>query len=340
MVTSPATADRPMSFLDGVHQTYRKAVSIVLTTLLVLGWLPAIAQSINVGYESATYHGRKFGIGINLKVQIGLRNYDSTAPQWMQLPEDGHARSPFPEQPWVHITLQRRVFGRSTTTDTLLDPRNGSAIQRIVQRKDGNRFRYKATQYGPSGVRVLRTTSATDPIEVDWQQASSTYQSYPSGFTDGLAVSDASVLFYLLNRTDLRNPGDSLQIPILGNERLILLELTVVELTTSKTNYIERVATVQAPADETATETIDPTTERKVKERRPAILINVDAKQLDSDSQATDVVVLGMEGDLKILLDAVHRMPLRISGRTPRFGKVHLRLKKVDLKVLATQESG
>lgn len=340
MVTSPATADRPMSFPDGVHQTYRKAASIVLTTLLVLGWLPALAQSINVGYESATYHGRKFGIGINLKVQIGLINYASTAPQWMQLPEDGQAqtRSPFPEQPWIHITLQRRLFGRSTTTDTLLDPRNGSAIQRIVQRKDGNRFRYKATQYGPSGVRVLRTTSAKDPIEVDWQQASSTYQSYPSSFADGLAVSDASVLFYLLSRTDLRNPGDSLQIPILGNERLILLELTVVELTTSKTNYIERVATVQARAVETATETTDPTTERKVKERRPAILINVDAKQLDSDAQATDVLVLGMEGDLEILLDAAYRMPLRISGRTPKFGKVHLRLKKVDLKVPAIQD--
>ena len=40
--------------------------------------------------------------------------------------------------------------------------------------------------------------------------------------------------------------------------------------------------------------------------------------------------ILGMQGDLEILLDAFHRVPLRISGRAAKVGKVKLLLKKLE----------
>ncbi|MCZ6871439.1 MAG: DUF3108 domain-containing protein [Gammaproteobacteria bacterium] len=280
-------------------------------------WHAAHAQPADLGYQSATYHGRKFGIGIHYDVQIRSQAYDAAGLRWMQLPVDDVAqtRTQAADQPWIHLVLNHRVLGVSATTDTLLDPANGLVIQRIVRRKRGGQVRYKATQYGSVGTRTLRTTNALKPADIEWTEARSSYQPYPPWFGEGTTVSDASALFYLLSGDALQHPGDQLQIPIFSNEHLTLLEFKVTKLTTLKVNYVERSAIA----------------ERRIKERRPALLITVGARHLDSDSQEKDLQVLGMQGDLQIFLDTALRVPLRISGRVPKIGKLKLRLKRVDL---------
>ena len=204
----------------------------------------------------------------------------------------------------------------SATTDTLLQPGNGLAIQRIVRSRRDEQLRYKATQYGTNGIRILRIRDEPETANIDWLQATTTYLPYPAWFGDGVAVSDPSALFYMLSRDDLQHPGDTLQMPVFSNDHLVLLELKVKELRRWKSRYIER----------------SEAGEREVRERRPAILIKVDARHLDPDSREEDMEILGMQGDLEILLDASHRVPLRISGRAAKVGKVRLVLRKLELE--------
>ena len=191
-------------------------VAIVWAALLTLAWHSACAQPVGPGFESATYHGRKFGIGIDYDVQIRWQDYDAAVLQWMHLPQDDIAqtRTQSADQPWIHVALSHRVLGMSATTDTLLQPGNGLAIQRIVRSRRDEQLRYKATQYGTNGIRILRIRDEPETANIDWLQATTTYLPYPAWFGDGVAVSDPSALFYMLSRDDLQHPGDTLQMPV------------------------------------------------------------------------------------------------------------------------------
>ena len=266
----------------------------------------------------AVYQGSKFGIDIDYEVRIQYESSDAPALQWMQLPNDelSGARSIESVSRWAHVVVKRRILGAVTVSDALVDPARGRTIQRIVQRPGDRYVSYKATQFGSTGIRLLRLRKDNAERSVDWMQAKPSRLAYPDWLGNEPGVSDPNSLFYLLGSEPLQHPGAVLQLPLFSNNQLLLVTLHARDLTNAEAALIESAGG----------------TERAINGRREALLVSIEAKYLDPGSAAEDMTVLGMRGRIEMLMDREWGVPLQISGRVPKFGTVQLHLERVEFK--------
>lgn len=57
--------------------------------------------------------------------------------------------------------------------------------------------------------------------------------------------------------------------------------------------------------------------------------VRIDASHLGPESDPDDLALLGMQGDLEVLVDSHWRVPLVLSGRAPGVGRVSLKLQRL-----------
>lgn len=280
-----------------------------------------------VGEESvhAQYYGSKLGISINYLLHINHQDAAAPVPQWMQLPQDRQTptRTLAPGQPWVHIMLQHSLLGSTTITNSILEPQHGLAVQRIVARPRDTYTRYKATQFASNGIRELRLRHSPPSALINWTRARLRHHPYPQGFEGGAGVSDTSALFYLLGSSDLQQPGGRIQTTLFSNGELMMVELRAGKVVSVNTRYI------QVTGD----------SQQQITGPRDALRVYIQAQALAADSSKSDLTVLGIQGDLHMLIDREHHIPLRITGRVPWLGQAELQLQRLDLLTHGSQNT-
>ncbi len=294
-------------------KTTGRTISLTIAVLL-----PCVTgQAAEPPDRRAIYQATKFGISVNYDLQIRRQAYDAPALAWMQLPPDAQAetRTHTRGAPWIHITLQHRVLGSLTATDVLLEPAQARALQRIVRRQRADYVSYKVTQLGDAGVRRLRLRDSGARADIDWRRAKSSVLPYPKEFETGHRVSDATGIFVLLGRDALQQPGQRLQLPVYSNDHLLGVELSAENFTSVMSKVIE----------------MSGDGEREIFEKREALRVRIHVTPIDAITREEDMVLLGMQGGLTMLVDREWRTPLQISGRLPDIGDLDLRLTRIEL---------
>ena len=264
----------------------------------------------------AIYQARKFGIGAEYEVHIRHHQPHQSDLGWMALPDAlvKPSRAFVGNTPWVHIRLEHRILGAVTVTDSLLRPATGQGIQRIVRRQRRDHTNFKASHFGNGGIHVLRLRDDAALTELDWSEASNSYEAYPAWFTEYARLTDVSALFFLLGSDALQIPGGQLEMPVITDGRLMQLEMRAHEFAAVSAKYVD----------------YSTGTTQRARESRAAVLVSVRARHLDPGANDDGMTILGMTGDLQLLVDLEWRMPLRISGRAARLGQIELHLRGIE----------
>jgi hypothetical protein len=268
-------------------------------------------------YESAAFQARKFGIKMSYDVALAVIERSSAHTLGLS-PPDGVAGQQVVGDGLVEAQLTSRVLGRDSTTHTLLWPATGAAVQRVVRRDRITKTSVKATQFARDGVRTLRTRTDSGSVgEIDWGSVRSSLRSYPPSVPQGRGLSDPTGLFFWLSGDQLEALGDSFRVPVFTDDQFVLMVMTVVESTSVDARFTERSGS----------------SETLVEENRPALRVEITAQRLvpEKGDEAPNIDVLGLRGAITVLVDQAHRVPLRISGRAGRLGRVHFVLRKVVL---------
>ena len=259
----------------------RFLISLVMAVGLVTAALPARAnQAENL---RVFYHATKFGIGVDYEIRIRRRSPEPADLGWMVLPQQQAQPTSdnTVDNTWVHVQLKRGFLGRSTMTDSLLLPATGAVIQRIVRRQRRDHTKYKASQFGAEGVRILRLRDDAPLSALDWTQARVSFDAHPDGFEDHAWVTDVSAIFFLLGREVLHQPGGLLEMPVFTDSRLMQLRLQAQRTTRVRSNYVEYSAD----------------TKHRRKEMRDALLVAVGARVAGCRQAPADPVLREVRED-------------------------------------------
>jgi hypothetical protein len=288
----------------------------LLAAIVVLGVYasPVAGETPPLEFSEAVFKARK--LTVSLESQLFLARREAADIPWIATtPLQPGVRFQQPESaPALMIQVSNSVLGTRSRTTTWIEPESGTALQRTVGRSSSKGSRYKGTRFAEEGVEELRSNRGEGEA-ADWTSATRAFRSYPEWMGDDVTVSDPTALFYLLTDPDLQAPGDALQFPVMSRGNLVLIEVTVDKSTRISADFL------QTQNGEAV----------RVKGKRQALLVKVDARHLGPDSSEEDMELLGMKGDLEFYIDSELRVPLRLAGRVPKAGKVTLQLKAVTI---------
>lgn len=214
------------------------------------------------------------------------------------------------------LTLRSKVLGKTSNVRLWLDPSDARSYQRD-ELSAGSRPRFRA--YRPMGEGVQRTTLRPAAGEKDrpygeWSEREERFIAFPADAPE-MIVSEALALFVVVSTASLNAPGDVVTLPIFLKDRVVEVQLEVVEKLELKVRFD------QTLAGET----------QRVEGTRPALGISVSAVLQEADEGA-EIELLGLEGDIVMTVDAETRVPLQISGRIPIAGLVNVKLTRVVLE--------
>jgi len=302
----------------------RKALAtVVLVAILAAGAglatharPPAAFDPSRVIWSALEYRASKLGFSTTSKVSIDALPSGQAVLDFIDAGEFT-GLAPRGEELWW-IRVDSSLLGRDTATSLWFDPVRAEAYQ-AVQQTTGKRHRYRAYRFAEEGVfSLLRKPKDGEESQVPGHWSDSKTQAFPHPQWAGtdLLVASPSALFYILSVADLSRPGNHIELPVFSRTDVNLMKIKVVKTERVKVDY-----TLSGGGQG----------ERRVRDRVEALCLTLSARPFDERSKS-DFQLMGLEGDVEILLDPRHRVPLEIEGRVPRAGKVTIRLQGLTLK--------
>jgi len=305
--------------------------SIVLTlAALAAGWLVAPAPAADarlsperVSWRELSFYGSKFGI--SLRADLTLEPISAARAEQELLPSKRGAGIGPPEEGALVVALGSEVLSRRSDIRLLVDPATGAALQR-VQTESGRKQRIKSLRYGERGISTVRTRPADGEKDLPserWTDVREGGEDYPEIAAGGLRVSDPTALFYVIAASDIERPGDSVEVPIFSDDRILMVEARALDLRRVEVDY----------------ERGDGSTSRGVNGPATALRLSLDARVAGDAAGDASFELAGLRGDVEMLLDPVTRTPLQLSGKVPYAGSVAIRLRRVVERPEASPET-
>ncbi|MEM8931592.1 MAG: hypothetical protein AAGE94_10470, partial [Acidobacteriota bacterium] len=209
------------------------------------------------------------------------------------------------------LVLESEALGRRSVTRLDFDPISAtpSVEERLKIKGDAE---LRSFHYGPAAAVRVRyhaepKAHAGRPL-ADWREKSRQEQPYGDPNQPPEVTAPASLL-YVLSASALTATGDRLTIPVFTKGRLVSAVAEVVGVADAGAVSLDGGA---AP---------DTTW--------PALRIRVGGRSADGGE--VDLDLFGLDGDLEILLDRRHRLPLSIRGKMSVVGEVDVRLLSATL---------
>lgn len=305
--------------------------SIVLNlAALAAGWLVAPAPAADarlsperVSWRELSFYGSKFGI--SLRADLTLEPISAARAEQELLPSRRGAGIGPPEEGALVVALGSEVLSRRSDIRLLVDPATGAALQR-VQTESGRKQRIKSLRYGERGISTVRTRPADGEKDLPserWTDVREGGEDYPEISAGGLRVSDPTALFYVIAASDIERPGDSVEVPIFSDDRILMVEARALDLRRVEVDY----------------ERGDGSTSRDVNGPATALRLSLDARVVGDAAGDASFELAGLRGDVEMLLDPVTRTPLQLSGKVPYAGSVAIRLRRVVERPEASPEA-
>lgn len=266
-----------------------------------------------VPWQEISFYGSKFGI--SLRADLTLEPISAAEAASELLPSRRGAGIGAPADGALVVTLGSEVLNRHSDIRLLVDPSTGAALQR-VQTESGRKQRIKSLRYGERGISTVRTRPAEGEKNLPaerWTDVREEGEDYPALPAGGLRVSDPTALFYVIAASGIERPGDSVEVPIFSDDRLLLVEAKALDLRRVEVDY----------------ERGDGSTWQRVEGPATALRLSLDARVVGAEGGDASFELAGLRGDVEMLLDPLTRTPLQLSGKVPYAGTVTIRVRRV-----------
>ncbi|MEM8998590.1 MAG: hypothetical protein AAGF23_27650 [Acidobacteriota bacterium] len=212
------------------------------------------------------------------------------------------------------MQLGSEVLGRRSETRLWIDASTGRSIreERLKLHRDAA---LRAYVYGADHALKIRyrerpLKEGRGPLE-SWVEKSRERQPFGAA-GDPLPddVTTPSALLYLLAASPLGATGDLFEAPIFADEQLVTARAEVVELV-SFSGEIQRLGGAGI--------------------HRPGQTLRIRLTGRDPAGAAVDLGLLGLEGDLEVLIERDTRLPLAIRGAMPVVGTLDVKLRAAKI---------
>jgi len=204
-------------------------------------------------------------------------------------------------------------------TKVWFTPQEATALQRIRVRLGKKKWQkvYRWTDNGVYRLRKKPNGSDEENLPMErWTNKEESFYPYDLEKSRCLYVSEPSVLLFFVSAASLSLGDEPSTLCIFNKKQLHRVQIQVEKLQRLKVNYIEKL-----PQSET------------LKDGEIDVLkISFKPHSLFADeAKAEPFSFLGLKGDFDIFVDKVSRIPVQVSGRIPKFGRVDIKLEKAQI---------
>lgn len=300
-----------------------KILPLLLLSLLVAGSSPAESvepkpvqprPAFNVDevqWKELHFVARKLFLVARSEIQLTRHRISKVSSEWVASPQGR------PEAPQGRRVLQVRIgssfAGRDTVAATFFDPNDGTAIHRYKERF-GRKAYLKKARFTQEGIFHFRQAPANENEAAGeskrWTKIEERFVDYAAKPPCRNAISEPSVLFYMVSSTPLDGP---MEVCLESDSQPMK-----VRISPEGVREIDVDFKVQDDIDES---------ERsgKISAHRLAIA-PVAAGNED------DLEILGLEGAVVLYVEKGTGIPVRVDGRIGGAGNVSVKLEKVKLR--------
>lgn len=210
-------------------------------------------------------------------------------------------------------------FGLKSVTTLWADPVSGGTLQR-TQLDQGSRQRqrtYRFTDVGAYHYTRWPATSREESLGPEqWTKRTEGMRPYSEG-AEGKPVTEATVLLWMVGAADLSKTGDRLEAFTFSRKRVNRVVVDVTGTRAVNVDFTEK----------------DATGEHRRRGQLNALWLRVHGSPLTPASDDDeDFELLGLHGDLELLLDPKTRAPLELRGRVKIVGQVTVHLRRLVLR--------
>ena len=316
-----------------------KSIIIILSAALILAHFSgALAENLdnnrrlsaktikfhgNVPWKELSFQGGKgftrIAAALRLRSSKGFRPFD------LKEVFSGFMRYPLAGE-------DIKVLSVETTFSTLIPPqaeytrhvwfnrKTGGALQRLRWKKGAHSW-LKAYKWGDSGVSRLKLRPS-GPSEVtekpgSWTGKHRSFYPYPPGVKDCSTITEPTLLFYLLSDIDTEKSRFPLDLCVFGKKRLHRITIRLMRLKPLKISF----------------EAYGLQGERRIEKTiKPLVFFITSSPAAEEKTDDETFSLLGLKEDIYIFLDPKTRLPVRVIGKTNRFGDIVLALTGAWLK--------
>jgi hypothetical protein len=267
-----------------------------------------------VRWSALRYEAHKLFLTGRSEVRFADQPTRRLAPELIPTPESAPLGSGAPRTGLLE--LESRFIGRHSLYRIWFDPETAASLQRRRVRTEKSSYE-KTYRYTRDGVFSRRLSPAdreerSDP-EAPWSDLDETFYPHPKAAGECRAVTEPSLIFYLLATADLSRP---LTICTFSNKVVHRVLLRPDGVERLAVDYLERseAGAVRRNGD--------------VETRK----VVVEARPLDPEEGQGDFEFLGLEGDVMLYLDPRLGAPVRVTGRLPGLGRIDVELVEAELR--------
>ena len=194
----------------------------------------------------------------------------------------------------------------------------GIALQRIRSRR-GDDIWQNTYRFAQSGVyRIRKKPGRADEQQLEpahWTRIKESFFPYQPAGPESKIVMEPTGLLYLASNLDMRSPTGPRSLYVFDRKQLHEVTVQVNERRRLEVSYIEKGY-------------------QKVNQREgmmDAVRISFKTRALvPQGEQPEEFSFMGLKGDFDIYIDPASRIPVQVSGKIARIGKIHIRLQTVE----------
>jgi hypothetical protein len=207
-----------------------------------------------------------------------------------------------------------------TVNQVWFNPQDATALGRIRLRRGKDDFK-KVYRFTKQGVfrhrREPKDKQETLGEPEKWTDVKDTFYAYNLTKLGCPNVSERLLLIYIASAAEISKSNQILSFCVFGKRQLFDVRLRPEGLHSLKINFTEK------------------TKQREVRRQGQvkALKIALEAQPLESDLEELESFsFLGFHEEIAIFIDPATNLPIQLSGKIPKIGKVTIKLRKVQLR--------
>jgi len=276
---------------------------------------PARFDPERVGWSEIRMTASK--LFLTADARLSLRTVPGASIRPDLLPVSDERFTPLtPGKEVLELLYETRAVGRRSRLTLLMDPLSGAALQRTQHDQDG-KLRQRTYRFGVEGAYQRTRLPATDSeralLPDRWTKTSEGLRAYPVS-PGRQPVIEPTGLLYAIAAAPLDQPGDALEVLVFRRRDTQTVRIEVLPSREISVRYDELWpgGTVQRSG------------------KIQALRLSLNGLPVPGGKPGDDdLELLGLRGQLELLLDPETRAPLQLSGTVKVVGSVTLRLAAV-----------
>jgi len=198
-------------------------------------------------------------------------------------------------------------------------PQEAAALQRIRLRKGKEKWEktYRWTEDGVYRLRIKPKGAEEEELSLErWTDIENSFYPYDLAQSKCGSVSEPAALLYVVSAAGLAVGDPPLHLCVFNKKQLHLVRVRAEKYQFLKINYLEKSQHKESRRNGTA----------------EVLKISFTSRSLFADeAKAEPFSFLGLKGDFDIFIDKVSKIPVQVSGKIPRIGRVDIKLREISL---------